>query len=224
MNTRPLRLISLLFLVAGLTACGESEPPWRGHDITGVMPELDYNLVDENSEPVSAGAYADNIRLLFFGFTHCPDICPVTLGRLKAAIATLEPAQRERIRVLFVSVDPERDPPAVLRRYTDNFGERFIGLTGSQAQLRELTKRYRVTYGYGEKDKNGFYPVSHSSAVFVFDPQGNARLLFNQSLTVTDIAADLERLIDAGATVETRAKGRKAVAQAATGAGTANYP
>lgn len=197
MTVRRLCLPLLLPLfTAVLAACGDTAPEWRGHDITGVMPDLRYTLTGENGETMTAGAYSGKVRLLFFGFTHCPDICPATLGRLKSAMTLLDAQQRERVRVLFVSVDPERDTPERLAEYTGYFGPRFVGLTGSQAQLTELTKRYRVTYGYGGPDENGAYTVSHSGAIFVFDPQGKVRLLFNQSVPVEDIAADLRRLLE----------------------------
>lgn len=187
-------IFTAVLTAAALAGCGGGGE-WHGHDIRGVMPDLEYALTGEDGDTVRAGEYAGKVRLLFFGYTHCPDICPATLGRLAAAIAGLPEAQRDRVRVLFVSVDPERDPPARLAEYSDYFGPRFIGLTGTQEQLTELTKRYRVTYGYGKPDAEGFYPVSHSSGVFVFGPEGEARLLLNQSQTVTDITADLERLL-----------------------------
>ncbi|MES1945309.1 hypothetical protein PC39_14377 [Salinisphaera sp. PC39] len=181
-------------LAAGLAACG-NDPAWHGHDIRGVMPDLAFTLTDENGETANAADTAGHVRVLFFGYTHCPDICPVTLGRLSAALGELPEAQRDRVRVLFVSVDPERDGPEELAAYTDYYGPRFIGLTGTRDQLDEITKRYRVTYGYGEPDADGFYTVSHSSGIFVFGPGGEARLLINQSQSVPEIAADLERLL-----------------------------
>ncbi|MDN5939058.1 MAG: SCO family protein, partial [Salinisphaera sp.] len=96
---------------------------------------------------------------------------------------------------LFVSVDPRRDSPQDLASYTAAFGPRVVGLTGSQEQLQALTRRYRVTYGYGKTDDSGFYPVSHSSGVFVFDRDGKVRLLLREDLSAQQIAADLRRLL-----------------------------
>lgn len=185
----------LLAASLSLAACSGGETQWNGHDLTGVMPDLAYTLTGESGEPVKDGAHAGKVRALFFGYTHCPDICPITLSRLKGALQQLDKRQREQIRVLFVSVDPERDDPARLREYTDRFGPRFIGLTGTQDQLTELTKRYRVTYGYDEPNDQGFYTVSHSSGIFVFAPDGRTRLLFNQSVSAKQIAVDLEKLL-----------------------------
>lgn len=100
--------------------------------------------------------------------------------------------------MLFVSVDPERDNPDRLRKYTDAFGPDFIGLTGEQDQLKALTKRYRTTYGYGEPDERGDYPVSHSSAVFAFNAQGEVRLLLRDDDGVRGITEDIEQLVRSG--------------------------
>lgn len=181
-----------LATLALLAAC--SEEPWQTRDIAGLMPPLTFILTDENGETVSAEKYTDKANLLFFGFTSCPDICPTTLARLSNLLEQLPPEQRDRIQVLFVSVDPGRDTPADLREYTDHFGPRFIGLTGTQEQLRALNKRYRVTYGYGQPDETGFYPVSHSSAVFGFAPGGEVRLLIRRDDSSEAIVSDLKRL------------------------------
>lgn len=188
-------LLAAVPILAALAGCGDGDAEWNGRDIRGVMPDLEYTLTGETGDTVHAGEYAGNVRPVFFGFTHCPDVCPATLGRLAAAISDLPEKQRDRVRVLFVSVDPKRDTPERLAEYTDRFGPRFVGLTGSRERLTELTKRYHVTYDYGEPDADGSYPVFHSSHVFVFGPEGEVRLLFNQSLSVAEIAADLERLL-----------------------------
>lgn len=96
--------------------------------------------------------------------------------------------------MLFVSVDPKRDSPGRLAEWTDHFGPQFIGVTGSEKTLRRLTKRYRVTYSYGEPNDNGFYMISHSSALFVFDPSGRVRLLATPGESVGDVAKVLRTL------------------------------
>lgn len=184
-------VVGLVLLAAG---CG-GELTWQTRDIGGMMPELEFTLTSETGESVSAQRYGDTVNLLFFGYTHCPDICPITLGRLRSVLDRLPADVSERVRVLFVSVDPERDGPESLRSYTDQFGDKFIGLTGSREQLDALTKRYRTTYGYGEPDAQGNYEVSHGSAVYAFDTQGNARLLIRDQDGVDAIAADIQQLV-----------------------------
>lgn len=190
---------SLALMLAILAACGGSGDPsakgWHGHDISGVMPELAFKLTTENGQTMQANDTLGKVRLLYFGFTSCPDICPTTLGHIKTAINSLSAEQQGSLQVLFISVDPKRDDYAKLKDYTGYFGPQFLGLTGTQEQLKAIAKRYRVTYGYGEPQDNGFYDVSHSSAIFVFDAQGKARLLMNQSLTPADIADDIQALL-----------------------------
>jgi len=184
----------IMTALASLWLVGCGEQAWQTKDISGLMPPLAFELVDENGNTVNAERFLGKSTLLFFGFTHCPDVCPTTLARLDAATQRMDEAARDDIQVLFVSVDPRRDNPETLRTYTDAFGPQFIGLTGDKEALDELTRRYRVTYGYGEEDSNGNYDVSHSSAVFAFNDQGEARLLIRDSDPLEAVVADLERL------------------------------
>ena len=180
--------------VLALSACSQPSPSYNANDIQGVMPHLQFQLTDETGQPRSAADYAGHEVVMYFGYSHCPNICPATMGRLKASLAQLPDWLRQNIRVLFVSVDPKRDSPQRLAEWTAHFGPPFIGLTGTQAQLRTLAKRYRVTYSYGEPNANGFYRVNHSSALFVFDSAGHARLLATPGESIDDVASDLRKL------------------------------
>lgn len=176
-----------------LPACAE-EQSWNLRDITGVMPELQFELTRAaDGETVTQDTYQGKVTVLFFGFTNCPDVCPLTLSKLAGALDGMDHA--DAVRVLFVSVDPERDTPEVLRRYTGAFGEQFVGLRGDIPALRELTKRYRVTFSHGEPDEHGHYDVSHSSAAFIFDRDGDVRLLARHDAPVEQLRADLEQLV-----------------------------
>lgn len=188
-------MTALLALTLG--ACSDA-PSWNATDISGAMPPLAFTLTDENGAEASAADFRGKATLLFFGFTSCRDACPATLSRLSRALDRLDPEQRCRVRVLFVSVDPHRDTPERLRAYTDNFGPQFVGLTGAHEQLRALNERYRVTYGYGETDADGNYTVSHSGAVFGFSSDGRARILIRSSMSDQDLLDDIERLIAMG--------------------------
>lgn len=183
-------LVPLLFTLAG---CAE-DAEWRTKDVTGVLPELNFRLTDENGDTVTQEAFRGRPAAVFFGYTQCPDICPITMGTMRAAIGRLPENLRDEIQVLFVSVDPRRDDPARLAQYTASFGPQFTGLTAEEATLRRITKRYRATFSYGEPDEHGYYEVSHPSAVYVFDDRGRARLLVRNSDPVEAIAHDLERL------------------------------
>ncbi|HET7586459.1 MAG TPA: SCO family protein [Gammaproteobacteria bacterium] len=194
---RTLLLTSLLGLVTLLlAACGGGTQQWKTTNITGVMPDLKFTLTDENGKTVHADAWRGKVKLMYFGYAHCPDICPLTLATVGRAISQLGD-QSDAVRVLFVSVDPKRDPPPVLKEYTQAFGPEFVGLTGTQDQLKALSKRYRVSYSYGEPDANGEYAVNHSSAVFVFDKNGDVRLLMNREDGADAMAHDLRQLVNA---------------------------
>jgi len=185
--------LAVLLLALALTACSRG-PEWQTRDISGVMPDLAFGLTGEDGQAVTERQYKGKLNLLYFGYTHCPDVCPITLAKLRGVIASLPTDVAERIEVLFVSVDPQRDTAEVLRKYTDAFGERFVGLTGSRESLDEVTRRYRTTYGYGKPDASGNYEVSHSSAVYAFGPNGEARLLLRSEDSPEAIAHDLTQL------------------------------
>ncbi|WP_240549087.1 SCO family protein [Billgrantia antri] len=195
-HARALALAGLLGLGVLLTGC--TDPGWQTKDISGLMPPLAFELTDESGEVVEAEAFRGDATLLFFGFTHCHDVCPATMARLDSILDTLGAEARDDLRVLFVSVDPARDDPATLREYTANFGPEFLGLTGSEDQLDALTRRYRVTYGYGEKNAEGHYMVSHPSAIFAFDRDGEAQLLIRQDDAREAVVSDLRQLLASG--------------------------
>jgi protein SCO1/2 len=179
-----------------LAACGGPQQ-WSTKNITGVMPDLKFTLTNEKGRTVHAGTYQGKVKLLYFGYTHCPDICPITLGTIGRALKKLGP-KAKAVRVLFVSVDPKRDDPATLKKYTAAFGPKFVGLTGTQQELHKLVKRYRVSYSYQKPDKNGDYTVNHSAAIFVFDRDGKIRLLMNRTNGAKAMAHDLNQLVEAG--------------------------
>lgn len=189
------RGIFILFLaVFALTACNKGKP-WATKNISGLMPRLSFHMIEANRDaPVDAANFRGKLILLYFGYTHCPDVCPLTLQRLKGAISNLG-KQADQVRILFVTVDPRRDSLAVLKKYTAFFGPQVLGLRGDKADLRKLTKMYRVTYGYDKPDASGNYNVSHSSAVYVFDRKGEARLLIRPKDKVAAIDEDLKRLL-----------------------------
>lgn len=176
-----------------LTACSGSIN-WQTKGITGLTKPLQFALTGEDGNRLQGRDFRGYITMLYFGYTHCPDICPTTLAKLKAAINRLPESVAKDIRVLFVTVDPMRDGLKRLRTYTAAFGPKFVGLRPTPGQLKQLAKRYRIGYGYGEPDANGNYEVSHSTAVFVFDRTGDARFLIRLSDGVDAIVADLKRL------------------------------
>ncbi|SFL95853.1 protein SCO1/2 [Marinobacter salarius] len=193
------KAISAMALLASLVmlgGCFGDDENWNGKDISGLMPELAFELTGTSGDTITAEQTDGQIRLLFFGFTSCPDICPATLQKLSRAVKDLPTELREDTQIVFVSVDPQRDTPERIDSYVSFFSDRAIGLTGGEPALRELSKRYRTTFGYDEPDAEGNYNVSHSGAVYVFDREGKARLLIRPELSVEDIRTDLVALAE----------------------------
>lgn len=187
------------FILALLAGCSGDQQNWNAKNISGLMPELAYQLTDTSGETVTAEDTDGKIRLMFFGFTSCPDICPTTLQKLTRVVGELPESARKDVKILFVSVDPERDTPERIKSYVEFFSDSIIGLTGSEKNLRELSKRYRTTFGYETPNENGNYDVSHSSAVYVFDRKGEARLLVRPGQSLEALTADLTALASEGA-------------------------
>lgn len=189
-----LRAAGALILTASLAACAGSDAHYALKNITGLVSPLEFQLTNQDDQPVTAADYRHDIVVLYFGYTECPDECPTTLTMLANALRTLGP-QASQVRVLFVSVDPRRDTTGVLKRYVSNFGPEFVGLRPDDDELAALSKRYRIAYHYEKPDKDGNYEVDHSSAVFIFDRDGRARLLGMTDNTSQQVASDLRRLL-----------------------------
>lgn len=190
----PLGLLAGLLLMA--TACSHSEH-WRLTSIRHLVPDLQFSLPSSTGATLNGNDLHGDVVLLYFGYTHCPDVCPLTLAKLKSVLAALG-AAGQRVRVLFVSVDPQRDTPPELKRYLSAFGQQFIGLVGTIDQTEAIAKRYRVGYNKkpgGKVSPSGDYEVAHSSGVFVFDPQGHAVLLGTPATPIADYASDLKDLL-----------------------------
>lgn len=191
---RTLTGTTLLTLVLLVAACSQHKPGWKLDNIDGLMPSLQFSLTDDTGQTVHANDFRGKLVMLYFGYTHCPDVCPTTLARLSQAAASLGKQSRE-VRILFISVDPARDTPAVLKRYAAAFGPDVVGLTGSETALRALSKRYRVTYSLAKPDAHGNYEVTHSSAVFIFGTDGHSKLLARGTDSASAIAHDLRQLL-----------------------------
>lgn len=190
------RLFPLLVaLIVSIWLTGCSDERWRTTDISDRVPPLDFALIDENGQAVDESDYLGKPALVFFGYTHCPDICPTTLARLASVMRKLDKPMRDDLQVLFISVDPGRDSPSVLKEYTAAFGPGFTGLTGSKAQIEAVTNRYRVNYSYGDKDPSGSYTVTHSSAVLAFDREGEPGFLTRDTDADTALIADIKQLM-----------------------------
>ena len=189
-------LLALAVMLGALTGCTHKEEPWHLTNVSGHLPDLDFSLLDDAGTPVTGETFKGDAALVYFGYTHCPDVCPETMARLMQVIAKLGP-DAQKVRILFVSVDPARDTPKALHDYVGAFDSTHaVGLTGSDRQIETLARHYRVAYQMEKRDPNGNYEVTHSSAIYVFDAEGHARLLATDHDSPDAIAADLRRIID----------------------------
>ena len=183
----------VLAVVLALAACGRGEMRPGATDITHVMPDLKFTMTRANdTRPVTSEDYRGKIVLLYFGYTHCPDICPATMSNLAQVLQTLGPRAND-VRVLFVSVDPVRDTLASLKTYANAFAPKIDGLRGSDNEIAKLARRYRVLYSVTKTDHG--IEVMHSDSVFLFDRNGHAREVMTNTSNTQAVAGDIENLL-----------------------------
>ena len=189
--------LGILGAAGTLTGCSHEAAPWKLTDVTGHLPDLSFSLTGDDGKPATGDTFKGRTSLVYFGYTHCPDVCPETMARLMQVLTELGP-DAQQVRILFVTVDPARDTPKALHEYLGAFDAQHArGLTGSDRQIESMAQRYRVAYQMEKRDPNGDYEVTHSSAVYVFDAEGHARLLATDQDSPDVIAHDVRRIIDA---------------------------
>jgi protein SCO1/2 len=181
-----MRISALIFAMLALLSC--SKPGFHMTDISGAMPRLDFNMT-AGGKPVSGQDYRGKVVALYFGYTHCPDVCPTTLANLADMAGKVHSPD---LRILFVTVDPDRDTDSVLTDYAKAFSSQVVGLRGSANELADLARRYRVAYTV---TKGPPYEVMHSNAVFFFDRDGRARLVTTDTTDTAAMAKDVTRLL-----------------------------
>ena len=179
-----------------LTACDPAKPQFHGIDITGADYAKDFQLTDFDGKPRTLADFKGKAVVMFFGFTQCPDVCPTTMTEL-AQVKKLLGADGDKVQGLFVSIDPERDTPAVLKEYMQNFDPSFLGLyAGSPEALAALAKDFKVYYKKVDGPTPTSYTMDHTAASFVYDPEGRLRLYTRYGIGAQPLADDLKLLID----------------------------
>lgn len=187
------RLPACLLALVFAAGCTRHEQ-WHATDISGAMPRLEFHMQRASDDATVTGRdYRGRIVALYFGYTHCPDICPATLTNLSDMLQHLGPRARD-VEILFVTVDPQRDTIQTLRDYVRAFSPQVDGLRGDDDALEALARRYRVAYGIEQRSPGGPYSVMHSDAVFFFDRDGRARLVATSTDDVVGLANDIRRL------------------------------
>ena len=190
--------IGALALVAGLAACSPEAPRFRASDVTGASFGRDFALTDHTGKARTLADYRGKAVVVFFGYTQCPDVCPTTLGTLAEAMKALGP-DADRVQVLFVTVDPERDTQALLAQYVPAFDPRFAGLHGDAAATERVAKEFKIIYQKQPGATPGTYTVDHSTGSFIFDPQGRLRVYVSHGQGPEVFAHDLRELLRAKA-------------------------
>lgn len=177
------------------SGCGDQRASvFNAVDVTGANYGRDFALTDHTGKVRRLSDFSGKVVTLFFGFTHCPDVCPTNLATMKQAM-TLLGAEAERVQVLFVTVDPERDTPELLAHYVPAFDSRFLGLHADPATTAATAKEFKVFYQKVAGKDDGQYTLDHSAGTYVFDPAGRMRLYIKHGESAERIAADLRLLL-----------------------------
>ena len=188
-------LIAASLALAGCNAAApKAEPPLAGADIGG-----DFTLTGSNGGTVRWGDFAGKYRVVYFGYTFCPDICPTDMQRIAQGLKLLkdkDPAKAARIAPLFITVDPERDTQAVVGEFAAAFSPDIIGLTGTPDQIAEAAKAFRIVYSKGEPTPDGGYLVDHMRITYLFGPDGEPLAILPADVGAEAVAADLARWVN----------------------------
>lgn len=185
-------------IASGVTAAG-TERETAVHPVKGFLPDLQFTLQGAGNKTWTQNEFKGKVVLMFFGYASCPDICPTTMAQLSHVMEELGP-RAEQVRIVFVSVDPHRDTPEILQAYVDAFDKHAIGLTGTEKQVADLARRYRVAYQIEKPraDNPNNYEVAHSRGIYMFDTKGKARLLASDGESVEALTEGVRRILDAG--------------------------
>ncbi len=188
--------LAVATLLVGLARAGcERKPAFLNTDVTGADFGAGFALTGHDGKPRTLADFRGKVVAVFFGYTHCPDVCPTTLSEFAEAMRQLGPAA-DRVQVLFVTVDPERDTPELLSHYVPAFDPRFLGLYGDVETIARTAKAYRVFYQKVPGQTPGSYTVDHSAGSFVYDPQGRLRLFVRHAAGPGPVAHDIRKLLD----------------------------
>jgi protein SCO1/2 len=186
--------LGLVALLA-LGACGQGKPAFRGVDITGAEYAQDWELADQNGQVRTIKDFVGKVVIVFFGYTQCPDVCPTSMQEL-AEVKRLLGKDGERLQGVFITVDPDRDTPELLKSYMANFDPSFVALRASTPeQLAQVTKEFKIYYKKVEGKTPTSYTMDHSAGSFTFDPQGRVRLYNRYGSGAAALAEDVNILL-----------------------------
>jgi protein SCO1/2 len=188
-----LRLLIVAFAVA-LAACDGSAPRFNNVDITGANYARDFRLTDFNGQQRSLADFRGKVVVMFFGYTQCPDVCPTTMTDM-AEVKKRLGADGEKLQVIFVTLDPDRDTPEVLSQYVPAFDPTFIALRGSRDETAAIARDFKVFYQKVPGKTETSYTMDHTAGSYVFDRDGRLRLFLRHAGGIDPIVADLQKLL-----------------------------
>ena len=189
-----LALLALPAAAGLLSACTQAKPQFQSVDLTGAEYATGFSLTDHNGQVRTLKDFAGKVVVVFFGFTQCPDVCPTTMAEL-AQVKKLLGADGDKLQAVFVSVDPERDTPEILKAYMGNFDPGFVALRPTPAQLADMAKDFKVFYKRVDGKTPGSYSMDHTAGSYVFDGNGKIRLFTRYGGGAEMLASDVKLLI-----------------------------
>jgi protein SCO1/2 len=185
----------VIAIIAGGCGQPDTRPQFKLTDVTGANLGRELNLLDHNGRPRTLADFRGKVVVIFFGFAQCPDVCPTTLSEL-AAVARELGKDADRMQVLFVTVDPERDTPGVLRQYVPSFDPRFLGLYGDAEATARAAKAFKIFYQKQPLKHSTTYSVDHSAGAYILDREGRLRLYARYGAGAALLLHDIRILLD----------------------------
>jgi len=193
---RPFLIVLAAVVLVALSACSREGPSFKTSDVTGsAIGGGPLALTDSTGKARTLADFRGKAVVVFFGYTQCPDVCPTTMAEL-TQVKKLLGAEGDRLQAIFVSVDPERDTPQILKAYMQSFDPAFVALRGTPEQVSAVAKEFKVFYAkVGDKAASAAYTVDHTAGAYIFDTQGRVRLFTRYGTGAPALAADIKRLL-----------------------------
>lgn len=192
-----LRSAGVLMFALALSGCSPPQPAFKNTDVTGADCCREFRLTDHNGKLRTLADFRGKAVVIFFGYTQCPDVCPTTLAEMKSALQQLG-TDAQRVQVLFITLDPERDTRELLANYVPAFDPGFLGLYGDLESTAKTAKEFRIFYQKHAGPTPSSYTLDHSAGSYVFDPQGRVRLFVRHGDGGANLATDLRSLLAHG--------------------------
>ena len=193
--SNPRSLLSVLTVVIlTLLGCARSPASFKATDITGATFAREFALTDHTGKPRTLADFKGKVVVVFFGFTQCPDVCPTTLSAFREVREKLG-ADGDKLQVLFITIDPERDTQQLLSLYVPAFHPDFLGLYGDAAATEKVAREFKIVYMKNPGKTPTSYTMDHSAGVYIFDPQGRIRLFVSQGQSVDAYVQDVKLLL-----------------------------